>query len=78
MRLTGALLVDAVTLLPALAGRNLARSLGSAVAVAVAFGLVGNVIGFLLALELDQPPGPVMVLTAGSLTLLTYLPRRTP
>lgn len=77
VRLTGALLVDAVTLLPALAGRNLARSLGSAVAVAVVFGLVGNVVGFLLALELDQPPGPVMVLTAGSLTLLTYTRRTT-
>lgn len=77
VRLTGALLVDAVTLLPALAGRNLARSLSSAVAWAMGFGLVGNVAGFLLALELNQPPGPVMVLTSGSLTLLTYTTRRT-
>lgn len=28
-----------------------------------------------LALVADQPPGPVMVMTAGALTLLTYLRR---
>lgn len=77
VRLTGALLVDAVTLLPALAARNLAVSLHSAVRWAMAIGLVGNVAGFLFALLLDQPPGPVMVTTAGSLTLLTYLKRST-
>lgn len=75
VRLTGALLVDAVTLLPALAARNLALSLHAAVAWAMAAGVVGNLVGFLLALALDQPPGPVMVMSAGSLTLLTYLKR---
>lgn len=76
VKLTGALLVDAVTLLPALAARNLATSLGSAVGWAIGFGLAGNLVGFFLALVLDQPPGPVMVLTAGALTLATYLRRR--
>lgn len=36
-------------------------------------GLAGNGAGFLLALALNQSPGPVLVLTAGSLTLLTYV-----
>jgi zinc transport system permease protein len=71
--LTGALLVDALTILPALAARNLGRSLTSMVVLAVGFGIVGNTAGFAVALAFDQPPGPVLVLVAGSLTLLTYL-----
>lgn len=77
LRLTGALLVDAVTLLPALAARNVGGSLHSMVQWAVLFGLIGNALGFALALALNQPPGPVLVLTAGSLTLATYLFGRT-
>ncbi|SDZ64827.1 zinc transport system permease protein [Asanoa ishikariensis] len=73
IRLTGALLVDALTILPALAARNLGRSLTSMALWAVAFGVVGNAVGFSLALALDQPPGPVLVLVCGGLTLATYL-----
>ncbi|MFU8849497.1 metal ABC transporter permease [Micromonospora sp. SL1-18] len=73
IRLTGALLVDALTILPALGARNLGRSLRSMVLWAVALGLLGNGGGFAVALLLDQPPGPVLVLVAGTLTLLTYL-----
>jgi zinc transport system permease protein len=73
IRLTGALLVDALTILPALGARNLGRSLRSMVLWAVALGVVGNIAGFTVALLLDQPPGPVLVLVAGTLTLLTYL-----
>ena len=76
MPVTGALLVDAVTLLPALAARNLGGSLGATVGLAVAFGLAGNLLGFGIALALDQPVGPVLVLTAGTITLGTFLLRR--
>ena len=76
IRLTGALLVDAVTLLPAVAARNLARSFSSMVAWAIGVGVVGNGIGFLLALWLDQPPGPVLVSSVAVLALLSYLPGR--
>jgi zinc transport system permease protein len=76
MPVTGALLVDAVTLLPALAARNLGRSLGAIVWLAVAFGLTGNLVGFALALVLDQPVGPILVLTAGAITLVTFLMRQ--
>ncbi|MGH3933405.1 MAG: metal ABC transporter permease [Pseudonocardiaceae bacterium] len=71
--LTGALLVDALTLLPALAARNLGHSLRSMVIWAIVLGLLGNALGFVIALALDQPLGPVLVLVAGTLTLLTYL-----
>lgn len=73
IRLTGALLVDALTILPALAARNIATSLRAMVGWAVLFGLTGNTAGFAAALLLDQPPGPTLVLVAGTLTLLTYL-----
>ena len=70
--LTGALLVDAVTLLPALAARNVATSLGSMVRWAIIFGLAGNVVGFALALVFNQPPGPMLVLVSGAITLATF------
>jgi zinc transport system permease protein len=73
IRLTGALLVDALTLLPALGARNLGRSLRSMVIWSIVLGLLGNALGFIVALALDQPLGPVLVLVAGTLTLLTYL-----
>lgn len=73
LRLTGALLVDAVTLLPALAARAVASSLNRMVILAMTFGLVGNVVGFSLALVLDQPPGPILVLVAGTITLVAYV-----
>lgn len=71
--LTGALLVDAVTLLPALAARNIASSLNSMVKLAVAFGLLGNATGFILSILLDQPPGPVLVIASGLFTMCTFI-----
>lgn len=72
IRLTGALLVDAVTILPALAARNVGKNLASIAAWAIIFGFCGNLIGFLLAVWLDLPLGPILVLTAGAITLTTY------
>ncbi|MEV6572431.1 metal ABC transporter permease [Streptomyces sp. NPDC051577] len=77
IKLTGALLVDALTLLPALAARRLGTSLRSITLWAVAIGVVVNLTGFLVALRLDWPPGPVLVLTAGAVVLaVQFLPER--
>lgn len=73
IRLTGALLVDALTLLPALAARRLAHSLRAMAVWAVGIGIVVNMAGFALALMLDQPPGPVLVLVAGLVALAAHL-----
>jgi len=75
VRLTGALLVDAITLLPALAARNLSHSFRGMVGWAVAIGLVGNLLGFGLTLLLNQPPGPMLVLVVGLITILSYFRR---
>lgn len=72
VRLTGALLVDAVTLLPALAARNLSNSFTGMVGWAITIGLVGNLLGFALTLLFNQPPGPMLVLVVGLLTILSY------
>lgn len=73
IRLTGALLVDALTLLPALTARRLANSLRGMAVCAVVVGLVVNVAGFVLALILNLPPGPVLVLLAGAVALVVHL-----
>ncbi|MFE9043486.1 metal ABC transporter permease [Streptomyces sp. NPDC007818] len=73
IKLTGALLVDALTLLPALAARRLGRSLWSITVWAIGIGVTVNAVGFLLALWLDWPPGPVLVLTAGTVVLVAHL-----
>ncbi|MFE4633887.1 metal ABC transporter permease [Streptomyces sp. NPDC056773] len=73
IKLTGALLVDALTLLPALAARRLGTSLKSITGWAVGIGVFVNLTGFLVALRLDWPPGPVLVLTAGALVLAVHL-----
>ncbi len=71
--LTGALLVDALTVLPAVAARNVAHSLGSMAGWAVAFGVAGSVLGFSAALVLDQPPGPVLVLAGALIVVATFV-----
>ncbi|WP_051025481.1 MULTISPECIES: metal ABC transporter permease [Nocardia] len=73
IRLTGALLVDALTLLPALAARRLANSLPGMVIAAVVVGLLVNVTGFVLAVWFDLPPGPVLVLAAGAVALAVHV-----
>ncbi|PRH79990.1 ABC transporter [Streptomyces solincola] len=73
IKLTGALLVDALTLLPALAARRLGASLKSITLWAIGIGVAVNLTGFLLALWLDWPPGPVLVLTAGAVVLAVHL-----
>ncbi|GAA0425817.1 cation ABC transporter permease [Acrocarpospora corrugata] len=72
IRLTGALLVDALTLLPALAARRVGRSLAAMIRWSVIFGLAFNVGGFFLALAFDFPPGPTLVLVGGVCTLLLH------
>ncbi|WP_227983680.1 metal ABC transporter permease [Nocardia spumae] len=73
IRLTGALLVDALTLLPALAARRVANSLPGMVFAAVVIGLLVNVTGFVLAVWFDLPPGPVLVLSAGAVALAVHV-----
>ena len=75
MRLTGALLADAVTLLPALAARSLRKSLGPTLLWGAVFGLLSNLGGFLLAFALDLPVSPAIILCGTALVLVLRLTR---
>jgi len=71
MRLTGALMVDAATILPALAARNLKRSLAPTLAWGAVFGLAANLGGFALALALDLPVSPAVIVIGAALVIAT-------
>lgn len=73
MQLTGALLVDALTLLPALAARRLGRTLRSICAWAIGISLVSSLAGLSLAILFDLPPGPILVLVTGAFALVVNL-----
>jgi len=57
LRLVGALLVDAIILLPAMGALRLARGFGSALLLSSLFGFAVATFGFLGALLLDLPVG---------------------
>ncbi len=61
MRVTGALMVDAVTILPALAARSLKKGLKGSLLWGAFFGLAMNFGGFTLALVLDLPASPAII-----------------
>jgi zinc transport system permease protein len=65
MRVTGALLVDAVTLLPALAARRIGRSFKALLLLGAAFGLGMNLSGFALSFALDLPVSSGIVVIGG-------------
>jgi zinc transport system permease protein len=73
MRLTGALLADALTILPALAARNLRLGLGRTLAWGALFGVASNLGGFALALAFDLPTGPAIILAAAFIVGATRL-----
>lgn len=66
MRLNGALMADASTILPALAARRLKLSLGGTLAAGAAFGLLANLGGFALALAFDLPISPAVIVAAAA------------
>ncbi|MDR2499921.1 MAG: metal ABC transporter permease [Treponema sp.] len=63
MQVTGALMLDAVTLLPALAARRLGKSFRGLILWGSLLGAAMNLAGFALAFALDLPVGPAIILT---------------
>lgn len=67
LRLVGALLVDAVILLPGIAALRLARSFGSALLLSSLFGVISTAGGFFIALRFNLPVGASAAMTAACL-----------
>lgn len=61
MKVTGALMVDAVTILPALAARSMKKGLKGTLFWGAVFGCAMNFGGFMLALWLDLPTSPAII-----------------
>jgi zinc transport system permease protein len=70
MRVTGALMVDAVTLLPALAARRIGRSFKALILLGAAFGFAMNLGGFALSFALDLPVSSGITVTGGITILI--------
>lgn len=67
----GTLMSVGLMMLPAIAARHWSISLSGQVLASVLIALVSSVVGLLLAYNLDLPAGPAVVLTAGTIWLLS-------
>lgn len=77
VKIVGAVLVEALLLIPAAAARNLARSLRSFVALSMLFSTVSCLLGILLPMELELPlpSGGAIIIVAAIIFFLTTLLR---
>lgn len=67
MRVVGALMVDAIILIPALAALTLARGLKEGLILTSIFGLIASVGGFFLSMGADLPVGASITVSAVAL-----------
>ena len=61
----GTLMAVGLMMLPAIAARHWARSIGGMVYAAVGIAMAASVLGLWLSVRLDAPTGPAVVLVAG-------------
>jgi zinc transport system permease protein len=76
MRITGALMVDAVTLLPALAAQSLGLNFKPTMLLASLFGVSINLAGFALAVIFDLPTSPAIIVVGTTCVLACRLAAR--
>ncbi|HUJ70518.1 MAG TPA: metal ABC transporter permease [Syntrophorhabdales bacterium] len=76
MRLIGALLVDALVLLPAIAAQMIARSLKQMFLLSSLFGLISGVGGLFLSLAVDIPSSSAIILFASLIIAICILFQR--
>ena len=72
MRVTGALLIDAVTILPAFAARRVGKTFKTLIFWGAVFGVIMNLGGFALSLVLDLPVSSGIVLVGVVVILIVY------
>ena len=75
MRLVGALLLDALVLLPAMTAVYFAKSMKSMFLTASISGFVFSIAGFFLALKMDIPVSSGVILVAGVVFGITFIMR---
>jgi zinc transport system permease protein len=73
MRLIGALLIDALLILPALAAMKAARSTKSLFLASICIGFVSSLAGFVLSLAVDIPASAGVSIAAGIIFVIIVL-----
>lgn len=76
LKTIGALLVEALVVIPAAAGRNVARSLRGHLLASIAIALVASVGGLCWSMEFLVPSGGAVVLVLAALFLATFVAGR--
>jgi zinc transport system permease protein len=66
IRITGALLVDAATILPALAARRVGKTFKALIVLSALFGIGMNLAGFALSFALDLPVSSAIIITGAA------------
>ncbi|QTH45484.1 metal ABC transporter permease [Cohnella sp. LGH] len=76
MKIVGALMIDAIILLPAMSALRLARSFGQLIVWTSIFGLITACGGLLLSMQLDFPTGASITITGVAVFVTTLALRR--
>jgi len=76
VKVMGALMVEAMLVVPAAAARNLSRSVAGATAVSVLVALVSGLGGLTLSTQVNVPSGAAIVLALAGLFLVSFVLRR--
>ncbi|GHV30332.1 cation ABC transporter permease [Spirochaetia bacterium] len=76
MRVTGALLVDAVTILPALAARRIGKSFKALIILGALFGAGMNLSGFAVSFVFDIPVSSAIIIIGAAAVFITHLLQR--
>jgi ABC-type Mn2+/Zn2+ transport system permease subunit len=76
VKFLGTLLTGAMVIIPAVAAKNLARSVGNFQVLSVGFGVSSTVVGIFLARYFTVASGPVIVLTAIAVFTISFVFRR--
>jgi zinc transport system permease protein len=78
IRLAGVVLVSAFLVVPSAAGRVLGKSFGGVVLWAMAIGVIGVLVGFVVAHALDWPEGATIVLVLAAFLVLAMAKAKLP
>src|SRR3989338_4585651 len=73
IKVVGTFLMGALVVIPAITAKNFAKSLKSYVWGSAVVGLLGALMGIILANALSLSPGPIIVLVSGGLFLISLL-----
>ncbi len=75
IKFAGALLMGALTIIPAAAAKNVSRSLRAFMINSVVFGVAAAIIGMGLSYKMGFAPGPLFILTASAIFVLSLFAR---